>query len=47
MFNCRHVQIRCYRTRISDPIMDRIDIHMEVPPVHFKDLRSSETGDSS
>jgi len=45
--NCTHVQIHRYRSRISGPLMDRIDIHMEVPPVHFKDLRSSETGDSS
>ncbi|MCJ7593769.1 MAG: YifB family Mg chelatase-like AAA ATPase [Desulfobacterales bacterium] len=45
--NCTHLQIHRYRSRISGPLMDRIDIHLEVPPVHFKDLRSSETGDSS
>lgn len=27
--------------------MDRIDIHMEVPPVQFKDLSSKENGQSS
>ena len=27
--------------------MDRIDIHMEVPPVHFKDLSSGDGGESS
>jgi magnesium chelatase family protein len=27
--------------------MDRIDIHMEVPPVHFKDLAAVEGGASS
>ena len=27
--------------------MDRMDIHMEVPPVHFKDLSSSNGGESS
>ena len=27
--------------------MDRIDIHMDVPPVHFKDLSSVEKGQTS
>jgi magnesium chelatase family protein len=27
--------------------MDRIDIHLEVPPVHFKDLAATEGGESS
>jgi len=27
--------------------MDRIDIHLDVPPVHFKDLSSAEKGQTS
>ena len=44
---CSYLQIQRYRSKISGPLMDRIDIHMDVPPVHFKDLSSSETGQSS
>ncbi|MGD8227722.1 MAG: YifB family Mg chelatase-like AAA ATPase [Desulfobacteraceae bacterium] len=45
--HCSTVQIRRYRSKISGPLMDRIDIHMEVPPVPFKDLSSRESGQSS
>ena len=45
--HCSYLQIRRYRSKISGPLMDRIDIHMEVPPVAFKDLSSSEQGQSS
>ncbi len=44
---CTYLQIHRYRSKISGPLMDRIDIHMEVPPVHFKDLSSPETGQPS
>ena len=45
--HCSYLQIRRYRSKISGPLMDRIDIHMEVPPVGFKDLSSIEQGQSS
>ena len=45
--NCTWLQIQRYRSKISGPLMDRIDIHMDVPPVHFKDLSSIEKGQSS
>ena len=45
--HCSYLQIRRYRSKISGPLMDRIDIHMEVPPVGFKDLSSIEQGKSS
>ena len=45
--NCTWLQIQRYRSKISGPLMDRIDIHMEVPPVHFKDLSSIEKGQES
>jgi magnesium chelatase family protein len=41
-------QIENYRQRISGPLLDRIDIHVEVPLVDFKDLTSDTvTGESS
>ncbi len=41
-------QIEKYRQRISGPLLDRIDIHVEVPLVDFKDLTSDvATGESS
>ena len=45
--NCSYLQIRRYRSKISGPLMDRIDIHMEVPPVPFRNLSSGENGQSS
>lgn len=36
-----------YLGRISGPLMDRIDLRVEVPPVAYCDLELPETGDSS
>jgi magnesium chelatase family protein len=45
---CSVKQIENYRQRISGPLLDRIDIHVEVPLVDFKDLTSDiVTGESS
>jgi magnesium chelatase family protein len=44
---CSFLQIQRYRSRISGPLMDRIDIHLEVPPVPYKDLSSVHEGASS
>jgi magnesium chelatase family protein len=35
---CTYHQIHRYRSKISGPLMDRIDIHVEVPAVLYKDL---------
>ena len=41
-------QIENYRQKISGPLLDRIDIHVEVPLVDFKELTSDAvTGESS
>jgi magnesium chelatase family protein len=44
---CTGLQIQRYRSRISGPLMDRIDIHVEVPPVHYRELSKEEKGVSS
>jgi len=45
--SCTFLQVQRYRTKISGPLMDRIDIHMEVPPVQYKDLAAAGGGESS
>ena len=44
---CTPEQVHRYRSRISGPLLDRIDIHMEVPPVPYEDLSGDEAGRSS
>ena len=44
---CSSIQIQRYRTKISGPLMDRIDIHLEVPAVAYKDLSAPARGVSS
>lgn len=36
-----------YRARISGPLMDRIDLHVEVPKVSFDELAGRSAGESS
>jgi len=45
--DCTPHEIKRYRSRISGPLLDRIDIHVEVPAVEYEDLSSDETGTSS
>ncbi len=44
---CSPPQIDKYLARISGPLVDRIDIHVEVPAVPFSELRSKRDGTSS
>ena len=44
---CGPAVIQKYRQRISGPLLDRIDLHVEVPLVEYKDLASKEVGESS
>jgi magnesium chelatase family protein len=44
---CTQVQIQRYVSRISGPLLDRIDIHIDVPAVKFKELASDALGESS
>jgi magnesium chelatase family protein len=36
--SCTPLMIQRYRSRISGPLLDRIDIHIEVPAVKYRDL---------
>jgi len=44
---CSIPHIQRYLSRISGPLLDRIDIHIDVPAVKYKELSSKETGESS
>ncbi len=41
------MQVERYLSRISGPLLDRIDIHIEVPPVPFRELSDTVDGTSS
>ena len=45
--HCTVPQIERYMAKISGPLLDRIDIHIEVPAVPFKELSASTPGTSS
>jgi magnesium chelatase family protein len=44
---CGAEEIRRYRSRISGPLLDRIDLHVEVSAVPWKELASDRTGELS
>lgn len=44
---CSPRQIENYRQRISGPLLDRIDLHVEVPLVNYKELSSDQAGEPS
>lgn len=44
---CSQYAVDAYRSRISGPLLDRIDIIVEVPAVHFEDLRNRAEAEPS
>jgi magnesium chelatase family protein len=40
-------EIQSYLGRISGPLLDRVDLHIEVPQVKFRDITSERTGEAS
>lgn len=45
--SCSPLQIERYRSRISGPLLDRIDIHIEVPAVRFRELAGDTQAEPS
>lgn len=45
--HCSEAAVEAYRSRISGPMLDRIDIVVEVPSVHFEDLRTRAEAEPS
>jgi len=45
--HCSPIQVQRYIDRISGPLLDRIDTHIEVPAVNYRDLKSGDGGLSS
>ena len=44
---CSPAQVERYRAKISGPLLDRIDIHVEAPAVEFRDLSSNVPAEAS
>lgn len=44
---CSPMQIQRYVSKISGPLLDRIDIHVDVPAVKFQELASDTPGEAS
>lgn len=44
---CKPADVRAYLSKISGPLLDRIDIQMEMPEVDFTEISSSEASESS
>ena len=44
---CAQAMVSKYQKRISGPLLDRIDIHIEVPRVGYDKLNGDRTGESS
>ncbi len=41
------LEIQNYLGRISGPLLDRLDLHVEVPPVKFREMDSQSGGETS
>jgi magnesium chelatase family protein len=44
---CSPTNIQRYRARISGPLLDRIDLHIEAPALSLSELRSEKSGETS
>src|SRR2546425_801667 len=44
---CSPIMVQRYRQRISGPLLDRIDLHIEVPAVEYRDLSSERAEENS
>ena len=44
---CSQLAINAYRDKLSGPLLDRIDMHVEVPALNYRELAHSEPGEST
>jgi magnesium chelatase family protein len=44
---CTPLQIQRYRSKVSGPLLDRIDIQVEVPALRYQELASKDAGEPS
>ena len=44
---CSPVQVQRYRQRISGPLLDRIDLHIEVPAIDYREMSSQHAVEQS
>ena len=44
---CSTTQLHSYRSKISGPLLDRIDIHIELPSVKYKELTDTKEAEPS
>jgi magnesium chelatase family protein len=44
---CTPAQVQRYRSRVSGPLLDRIDIQVEVPTLRYQELASKDAGEPS
>ena len=44
---CSHKQVSTYLSKISGPLLDRFDLHIDAAPVEFQDLSSNKKEESS
>ncbi|MGH7817243.1 MAG: YifB family Mg chelatase-like AAA ATPase [Candidatus Binatia bacterium] len=44
---CTPLQIQRYRSKVSGPLLDRIDIQIEVPGLRYQELASKDAGEAS
>lgn len=44
---CSKFAIERYLSKISGPLLDRLDLHVEVPPVKFKDISNANSGEEN
>jgi magnesium chelatase family protein len=45
--NCTPLQIQRYRSKVSGPLLDRIDIQVEVPALRYQELAARDSGEMS
>jgi len=45
--HCSPREIQTYLNRVSGPLLDRVDIHVEVPAVKFREITAERTGEPS